>query len=292
MTNLAQLERDYTYCESIIKENSKSFYFTFKQLPKEKAKAVFAIYTFCRFADDRADQHAPANKRLHEVDQLEHDLSLFQKGYVIDQPMWRALRDVFQRYEMDIQPFFDQIKGQRMDIAFERLETVEDVEQYSYYVAGTVGLMLLPIIASETDRDLTSQAISLGIGMQFTNILRDIGEDYREMSRVYLPVQEMNRFAYTIEDLSTSTINDNFIMLWEQMAARAESRYDEFMSELHHFDADSQLPVGYASTVYRAILNAVRDNDYQCFTTRNYVRKEEMIRLTGELSLETVQSES
>ncbi|WP_052398501.1 phytoene/squalene synthase family protein [Geomicrobium sp. JCM 19039] len=292
MTNLAQLERDYTYCESIIKENSKSFYFTFKQLPKEKAKAVFAIYTFCRFADDRADQHAPASKRLHDVDQLEHDLSLFQKGYVINQPMWRALRDVFQRYEMDIQPFFDQIKGQRMDIAFERLETVEDVEQYSYYVAGTVGLMLLPIIASETDRDLTSQAISLGIGMQFTNILRDIGEDYREMSRVYLPVQEMNRFAYTIEDLSTSTINDNFIMLWEQMATRAESRYDEFMSVLHHFDSDSQLPVGYASTVYRAILNAVRDNDYQCFTTRNYVPKEEMIRLTGELSLETVQSES
>lgn len=276
------LEKDYDYCEQIIKHHSKSFYYAFSKLPRKKAQAIYAVYAFCRLADDTVDMIEEKELKISQLNQLEEELRLFEKGKMIDQPMWRALNDVFERYQMDIIPFFDQIQGQRMDIDFVAPKTLEDLEHYSSYVAGSVGLMLLPIIASEAKVDLRVEANSLGVAMQITNILRDVGEDLKDINRIYLPQQLLEEENYSLESLRNNERNEQFIRVWEKLATHAEKLYDQFNDSIHYFDVESRLPVLVSANVYRGILNAVRKKEYDCFSKRQFVTPVEMQKLTSQ----------
>lgn len=280
--NLNRLEEDYRYCEDIIKRHSKSFYYAFKRLPKQKARAVFAIYAFCRLADDSVDNSSTKEEQELALNGLRQDLFLFEQHEEKDHPLWRALRDVFNRYDMSLQPFYDQLFGQRMDIYFRSPETMEEVEEYSYYVAGSVGLMLLPIIASEAEVDLREHSVNLGIAMQLTNMLRDVGEDYFDNGRIYLPMLELEKEGYTTKELHQQQINPGFIRVWEKMAVRAEELYDIFSGEILYFDEDSQFPVLLSAQIYRGIIQAVRDHKYDCLKRRNYVSPIVMKRIYQE----------
>lgn len=276
-----QLQADFAYCETIIKKHSKSFYYAFSQLPPEKANAVYAIYAFCRTADDCADSNQPHKHKLESLQRLKKELDLFRDQAEMDHPLWRALRRVFTEYNMDIQPFYDQLTGQWMDLKFSIPKNMQELETYSYHVAGSVGLMLLPILASKAAANLRPSAIDLGTAMQITNILRDVGEDLHKKQRIYLPEEEMERFGYTQADLRQGLINGNFVKLWEKLAKRAESLYDHFYGSIDLFDVDSKMPLSLSAGVYRGILDAVRSNGYDCFSKRNYVTKETMIKISA-----------
>lgn len=279
--NAEQTRADYAYCEAIIKKHSKSFYYAFSRLPPDKANAVYAIYAFCRTADDCADSNQPLTEKLESLQRLKRELDSFRDRADVDHPLWRALRRVFTDYEMDVQPFYDQLAGQLADLHFSIPRTMHELERYSYYVAGSVGLMLLPVLASQASGDLRPSAIQLGIAMQITNILRDVGEDYHQKQRIYLPQEEMERFRYTQADLRESLVNENFINLWERLAKHAEGLYERFYSSIHLFDADSRLPLSLSAGVYRGILDAVRGNDYDCFSKRGYVTKDKMTMISA-----------
>ncbi|WJY27126.1 MULTISPECIES: phytoene/squalene synthase family protein [Sporosarcina] len=282
MTRTVSLQEDFRYCEQVIKRHSKSFYYAFSRLPDRKAQAVFAIYAFCRSADDSVDENTGSAAQLAALDQLASELDRFSRRQEPDHPLWRALRHVFDTYDMDLGPFYDQLKGQRMDISFTAPRTMEDVEAYSYYVAGSVGRMLLPIIASGASADCTPAAVNLGIAMQLTNILRDVGEDYRDKGRVYLPEEEMAKAGYTLEQLAEERITDRFITVWETLAVRSEMLYDQFLQYIGEFDKDSQFAVLASAQVYRRILTSVRHNKYDCFAKRNFVTRREMVRILAE----------
>lgn len=264
-----EIAKAYAYCEKIIKKHSKSFYFAFSKLPKEKANAVYAIYAFCRLADDSIDEAETKEEQAKALKKLTEELKEFEQGVEADQYLWIVLRDVFNRYSMSVQPFYDQIKGQTMDYYFKQPQTMKELEDYSYYVAGSVGLMLLPIIASENHKHLEGEAIALGVAMQLTNILRDIGEDFKEIRRIYLPKDVMAQFGYSEAELAKEVINDVLIQMWEYIASRAEQLYDDLSQSLKHFDKDSQQQVALAAKVYEGIINAVRENRYDCSTMKN-----------------------
>ena len=274
-----QLKADLLYCENIIKKHSRSFYYAFSGLPPEKRDAVYTLYAFCRIADDSVDENPTTAVKRAALNQLRHELDLFSRHEEKDHPLWRALRHVFDTFDMEIQPFYDQLIGQQMDIEFSSPKTLGELEDYSYYVAGSVGVMLLPIIASENRRDLRKAAVDLGVAMQITNVLRDIGEDFYEKNRVYLPEMERSLFGYEKEKLAGRVIDDSFIALWEHLAIRAESLYDAFAGHLDRFDHDSRVPVAIAASAYRDILNVVRENEYDCLTKRNVVSRERMEQL-------------
>ncbi|MGK7379177.1 phytoene/squalene synthase family protein [Planococcus sp. 1R117A] len=282
MTAQMSVPDDFAFCEQIIKRHSKSFYYAFSKLPEEKAQAVYALYAFCRTADDSVDENLGSAAQLAALDKLTDELDRFARKQEINHPLWRALRVVFNKYDMDLEPFYDQIKGQRMDISFSAPQTLEDVETYSYYVAGSVGRMLLPIIASKSKVDCTDSAVSLGVAMQLTNILRDVGEDYRGKRRIYLPTEELKRAGYRVEQLANAEITGSFIEVWEGMAKRAEDLYDEFLECVSNFDEDSRFPVLVSAQVYRGILGSVRQNNYDCFARKNYVTKREMVRILSD----------
>ncbi len=285
-----QLDQDYNYCENIIRQYSNSFYYTFKQLPEEKARAVFAIYAFCRSADDILDQALlTKEEKVQQLQQLENDLRSFEHFEEKSTPLWRALRDVFNRYPMKIEPFYHQIQGQKMDIHFNAMNTIDDVEIYSYLVAGSVGLMLLPILTDEVKPEAEKAAVQLGIALQITNILRDIGEDFDMLERVYLPVSEMNRFNYSMRELEKHIINDSFIQLWERLAGRAEEQYDFFEDHISLFAADSRFQVLMAARVYRQYLSIIRHKNYDCFTEKSSIKRSDVERI---VSLTMIEFES
>lgn len=271
MSNFAKgganmLLQDYKYCENIIKINSKSFYAAFSILPTQKRNSIYAIYAFCRFADDSVDILNSKESLLS----LENSLKQLIIGNTPNTPIFRALSHTFNSYDIDTEPFYDMIRGQLSDFEFVQPNSLKDLSDYSYYVAGTVGLMLLPIIATENQNKLKTVAKALGEAMQFTNILRDVGEDY-DSNRIYLPAELLNKFPNSLEAIKTKTVNYDFIKCWEYLAKLAEENYDFFFKHLYLFDLDSQKAVAKSALYYSEILNVIRKNNYNCLNKRQYV---------------------
>ncbi len=267
-------EKDFKCCEEIIKTNSISFYKAFSKLPYKKSRAIYAIYAFCRICDDIIDE----SNDIDKLESLKKDLSDFENGTTKDESLWRALRVVFNEYDMDIEPFYHMIDGQYMDYNFKNIETQEELERYCYYVAGTVGLMILPIIATENHRELKDIAKDLGYAMQITNILRDIGDDLKK-NRVYLPKGVIYYNGYSYEKLYNKTIDSNFIRIWEEEAILSESLYNKVNNKIKLFDKDSRLAVKLSAEFYKGILKEVRKNNYDCFNKRAVVKNKDKVGL-------------
>ncbi|MEG0323550.1 MAG: phytoene/squalene synthase family protein, partial [Raoultibacter sp.] len=270
---------DFAWCEEVIKTNSKSFYRAFSLLPYPKRESVYALYTFCRAADDCVDRYASKEA----LDSLEQDLVLFFEGHVPESPLWRSLAVVFETFDLEKKPFFDMIEGQRRDLAFKQPETLVELEEYGYYVAGSVGLMLLPILhaRSAVTADLKQSAIDLGVAMQITNILRDVGEDL-DNGRIYLPCEAMADVRYSSFDLENRLRSKAFVTLWETLAHRSEELYLPMQRDAVLLDEDSRLATLSSLFLYRGILDEVRRQEYQCLTKRSVVPKDQAYLLITE----------
>ncbi|MBO9128689.1 phytoene/squalene synthase family protein [Bacillus sp. 165] len=269
---MISLEKAYYKCEDIIKKNSQTFYQAFSLLPREKRNAVWAVYAFCRRVDDIVDE---GDNVIEELEQFHREFVAFLEGKADREDfLWIALQDVFSKFELETKPFYELIEGQRMDVVKYTYSTYEELLHYSYHVASTVGLILLPILAPAKVEHLKQGAISLGLAMQITNILRDIGEDL-ERGRTYLPAQLMKAYGYTVEHLCTGTVNDSFLSLWEHLAKEAENLYNEAFKTIHLYPLTSRIPVEGAARLYRAILDEIRRNQYRVFGRKYFVPDEQ-----------------
>lgn len=268
-------------CELVIRRHSKTFHKAFSRIvDRGKRSAIYAVYAFCRYADDLADEGGDAAA----LSRLERDLVSLRDGRTPDDFRFRALRRAADRYYpggYDFRPFFEMIEGQRRELAHGPYETVDELLGYCYLVAGTVGVMLAPILADGHDEHHERFGIRLGEAMQLTNILRDIGEDARN-GRIYLPRDLMRAHGYREEDLRNGTINDAFIALFEDIAGRAEQAFDEALRDTEIFPVDTRLSVAAALVLYRGILDACRKNGYDVFTKKNFVPTAEKLRLIRE----------
>ncbi|MCO8287159.1 phytoene/squalene synthase family protein [Tetragenococcus halophilus] len=273
--NFKKRKKEFDYCEKIIQRHSKSFYAAFSQLPKKKAQSIYAIYAFCRMADDIVDE----KKDAEQLQELFQQLAAFEAGNVPDEPTWLALEVVFKEFPMDIRPFYDMLVGQRMDLNFQQPQTWQELSEYAYYVAGSVGLMLLPVLSDKTDQ-IIPHAKRLGEAMQLTNILRDIGEDLY-IGRIYLPQKKMQRYNVTMEDLKKQKVTQNFIELWESIAKYAEKLYQKSLNMMPYIKKDARQPLLSAIIIYAELLPEIRRNQYDVFNKRQAVstrKKLELIR--------------
>lgn len=259
-----KLETAHQICEKIIRENSRSFYAAFKDLPLKKRQAVFSIYAFCRKVDDAIDLHHD----LNELNTFEAYLDQINSDIVFEDPVMIALQDGVKRYHIDLKPFYEMIEGQRMDVNFSQPKNEKELLDYCYHVASTVGLMLLPVLAEKHQAQLRECSIHLGYAMQITNILRDVGED-ASMGRIYLPKDDMH--SQILEAIQTKTVNPEFKVLWEKWAHQAEVYYELASDQLYLFDEDSRLPLCQSLVYYKAILYAVRKANTDCLSKRQSV---------------------
>ncbi|MFD2216313.1 phytoene/squalene synthase family protein [Metabacillus endolithicus] len=279
---MVNVEIAYRQCEQMIRQHSQTFYKAFSLLPEEKRKAVWAVYAFCRIVDDIVDEGSSPHE---ELKQFEQEFTLFLNGVMPlnNQYMWVALKDAFSRFQLDDKPFFDMLKGQGMDLVKTRYETMNEVLDYSYHVASTVGLMLLPILAPKEKVALKDGAIALGLGMQITNILRDIGEDLQR-DRVYIPKELLLKYHYSHLELQHGIINSDFIQLWEHMAQEAEMYYTRALETMHLYPIASRTPVKASALFYREILRKIRDQGYRVFSEKQFVTNDEKSTILSRIS--------
>ena len=269
--------RRIKYCEDIIKTNSYTFYKAFSKITnKSKREAVYVVYAFCRYADDLIDEH----KDTKGLIQLQTELTYFVSGKSPKHDIFKALRIIKKMYPegYDYKPFFDMIHGQFLDTSKKEYETVDDLLGYCYYVASSVGYMLLPILAPENHKTLENFALKLGYAMQITNILRDVGEDFVQ-GRVYIPQALLKKHNVSIEEEMKKGPSKNFIKVFEELETIARNFYDEALEEIDSFSKDVKGPLLYAAILYRAILDKIRENKYQVFHQKNFLTDKEKMKV-------------
>ncbi len=262
------LDECYRHCRDIARANSKTFYLSSLFLAPEKRRAVWAVYAFCRTADDIVDQVTPAAERLAAIDYWERALLAAYSGNADDRIMV-ALYDAISRFEIPMQPALDLLRGARLDITVRRYATYNDLREYCYLVASTVGLLTSPILGYSSDAAL-DYGVALGRAMQMTNILRDVGEDAR-MGRIYLPLDEMQHFGYTESSIFEEVVDDAFVALMKFQIDRVRRLYAEAEPGIALLAAESRYTVRLALTLYRQILGSIEANHYDVYTKRAYV---------------------
>lgn len=283
MRTLASRSEAYEMCRKITAKYAKTFYLGTLLMPEEKRRAVWAIYAWCRRTDELVDGAQARLTTPETLDRWEQQLESVFAGQPIDD-LDVALVDTLQQYSIDIQPFRDMIAGQRMDLYRSRYETFEELKLYCYRVAGTVGLMTTPIwgvdhSVSQAPWDCQQEAynpieeaIALGIALQLTNILRDVGED-AQRGRIYIPLEELALFNYTEEDLFKGVVDERWRELMRFQIQRARKFYNQADKGIRRLNRDARWPVWSAWMLYQGILDVIEQNEYDVFTKRAFVPK-------------------
>ncbi|VEU82264.1 phytoene/squalene synthase family protein [Acholeplasma hippikon] len=281
---MSQLRRDYKKCERIIKKNSKTFYKAFSMLTNEdKKNAVYAVYAYCRYADDIIDQ----SNDLAALNQLKKELDDFVRNEEVNNFIFRALLDVRKKFyqDFDFKPFYDMLEGQYMDLNFKPINSLEELRNYATKVASSVGMMLTPILAPNGNKEkLDLVSYHLGVGMQITNILRDIGEDYK-INRIYLPSDLMSKYNYKISDLAIGLINDDFMNLFNEIAFTAKTHYRIALENMDVFPKEERQILTYALVLYREIIDVIIENGYDVFSRKQSVSEMRKIKLIKEYTI-------
>lgn len=279
MRSLVSCAEAYELCRQITAKYSKTFYLGTLLMPKEKRKAIWAIYVWCRRTDELVDGPLAKTTTLETLDRWEDDLETIFAGTPLENADV-ALVDTLERYPLPIEAFRDMIAGQRMDLKRNRYKTFDELELYCYRVAGTVGLMSNAVLGVDHRNQgapwqgdeyiPTEEAIALGIANQLTNILRDVGEDARR-DRVYLPQEDLALFDYTEADLFNGVVDERWRELMRFEIQRARKFYQDAESGIRHLSPDSRWPVWAALMLYQGILDVIEKNDYDVFSQRAYV---------------------
>nr|ACY70875.1 phytoene synthase [Zea luxurians]ACY70876.1 phytoene synthase [Zea luxurians] len=270
------LKEAYDRCGEICEEYAKTFYLGTMLMTEERRRAIWAIYVWCRRTDELVDGPNANYITPTALDRWEKRLEDLFTGRPYDM-LDAALSDTISRFPIDIQPFRDMIEGMRSDLRKTRYNNFDELYMYCYYVAGTVGLMSVPVmgIAPEskaTTESVYSAALALGIANQLTNILRDVGEDARR-GRIYLPQDELAQAGLSDEDIFKGVVTNRWRNFMKRQIKRARMFFEEAERGVTELSQASRWPVWASLLLYRQILDEIEANDYNNFTKRAYVGK-------------------
>jgi phytoene synthase len=256
---------------------SKSFYFATKFFPPELARAAHSVYWFCRTTDDIVDEATDANQAGIALDGWEADLRDALEGREVDDPVLRLFAETQRQYGIPAQYPLDLVAGMRMDLGMDqdgwRYQTFDQLRVFCYRVASVVGLMMMHVIGlrkGASFEEATARATDLGIAMQLTNILRDIGEDLRR-ARVYLPLHEIAAHGYSIDALEQGLRYSEFADLMRFQCERARGFYASGESGIELLSERGRFAVQVAARVYAGILQRIERSGYDVFDKRAVV---------------------
>jgi 15-cis-phytoene synthase len=259
----ASLRKAYRQAEKITAQHSKSFYFASALLPEEKRSAVRALYAFCRTVDDIVDESLDAERGA----QLDYWRGMVETASFSDNDLVAAAwADTLARYHIPRHYALQLIDGVARDLFQSRYQTFDELTTYCYGVASTVGLMSMHIVGFNNN-DAVPYAIKLGVALQMTNILRDVGEDYRS-GRLYLPREEMAFYGIHESDIAEGRITDNWRQFMKFQIDRTRQLYEASWAGVKLLEREGQLAVGAASVFYQGILDEIEKKDYNVFTRR------------------------
>lgn len=272
-----ELRLAYEHCRQVTRTHAKTFYLATRFLPNKKQRGIFALYALCRYLDDLVDeaedllidQKITPQQMQQQLCFWKEDMQRVFHGGHSDHPVLIAIRDTLNHFHIEAKYPFELLEGVCMDLHKNRFERFDELYRYSYLVASVVGLMTTDIFGFEGDK-AKLHAEHLGIAMQLTNILRDIGEDL-DRNRIYLPQEDLERFGVSEEQLFARRVDDNFRAFMAFQIARAREYYDSAAKGIPMLSADSRLPVAMAHINYSRILNQIEAMDYHVLDRRAYL---------------------
>ena len=266
---LTALEQSYQRAERVTAEWARSFYFASWFLPTAKRRAVFAIYDFCRYADNLVDQRGgrPAERVAEDLTELRSTVERIHAGESPADPRWLALHDTFRRYPIPLPPLLELLEGVALDLGPVAMPDFPSLERYCRQVAGGVGLMIGPVLGVPGG-DTDEAGIRVGIAMQLTNVLRDVREDL-DHDRVYLPADELRMWGISREDLEGRRMSFRLRGFLEFQVCRAREYFESAEQVAGYFPADgSRLTVSLMLRTYAGILDRIEQQRYDVFQSR------------------------
>ena len=253
------------YCQLKAASSGSSFYYSFLFLPPNRRRAITALYAYCREVDDVVDECQDPQIAATKLVWWRTELDRLYAGKP-EHPVTQALLPVLKEFALPQEQLLEIIDGMEMDLQQTRYLDFKALSLYCYRVASVVGLLAAEIFGY-TDRATQKYAHDLGMAFQLTNIIRDVGEDARR-GRVYLPIDELQRFNVPVADILNSRYSDNFKALMEFQIERAEQYYAQAMSQLPAADRKSQRPGLVMAAIYRTVLEEIKRDGCQVLSQR------------------------
>jgi phytoene synthase len=263
---MSVLDEAYDRCEAITRSEAKNFSYGIRLLPPEKRRAMSALYAFARRVDDIGDGAAGEAEKWVALGQVRDALDALERGSVpADDVVLVGLLDATERYGLPVDALRELVTGCEMDCSTIRYDTWEDLAAYCRCVAGSIGRLSLAIFGC-TDPDRGRElADTLGLGLQLTNVLRDIVEDRDVMGRVYLPGEDLARFGVG-PDVSGSPEALSAVVRFE--CGRARALYGEGLDLLDLLDRRSRACVSAMAGIYRRLLERIEAEPLEVFDHR------------------------
>jgi len=244
-----------------------SFYYAFLALPRRQREAIIAVWDFCRVVDDEVDEpgdRTPAQQREALAGWRQEIARCYGGGPTT--PQGQALQPWIAEFNLTRQAFDDLVDGVEMDLDRTRYETFEALQEYCWRVASTVGLICIEVFGQRS-KEARDYAWHLGIALQLTNIIRDVGTDL-ERDRVYLPQAELRQFGCTDDDLKAGRISQPVRELMAFQAARAREYYDRASAMLATLEPRPLVAAEIMARIYRETLARIEAAGYDVFSTR------------------------
>ena len=257
----AQYRRAYQQCRAITREHSRTFFIASALMRAEHRRAIQALYAFCRVSDDivdRNDGDRAADLRAWRQRSLGSNPG--------DDPVALAWADTCVRYHIPRQYAEQLLDGVAGDLNPRRYETFADLSHYCYAVASTVGLMVMHIVGY-AGNEAIPYAVKLGVALQMTNILRDVGEDWRN-GRLYLPEAELAAYGLGDDDIAAGVVDDRWREFMRFQIARTRQLFAEALPGVALLGGSSRFAVQAAAELYAAILDDIEAHDYDVFNRR------------------------
>ena len=250
----------------VTRRSRSNFFFAFLALPRRRRDALYAVYAFCRTVDDIADLGSDPGVQRKELARWRADIARCYEGGALEHPLAHQLAAAVRDFGLPRAALEAIVDGCEMDLTHATYETAEDLDPYCYRVASAVGLCCIEIFGY-TDPRARQYAVSLGMALQLTNIIRDVGADARN-GRVYVPQADLRRFGVTSDDLRAGRYGEPFVALMAHQAARARAFYADARAAFPSVDARSLVPAEIMGRIYSALLEAIEARRFRVFDAR------------------------
>ena len=245
----------------------------FISLGRERKRDITIFYAFCRVIDDIADSSeiSVAEKRVR----LEAWRKMLRAADADEVPLAHDVRSLIDKYSLSIAMLEEIIAGVEMDLSISRYATFEELRVYCYRVASAVGLVSIEIFGYRNPR-CKEYALELGLALQMTNIIRDVGKDLLD-GRVYLPQEDLTRFNYSETELQDRQYNERFVRLMEFEAIRAREFFSLAAAALPSEDRRAMVPAQIMSSIYRGLLRQMELDKFRVFEKEYRLSKMEKV---------------
>ena len=253
------------YVQDKAAASGSSFYYAFLFLPKPRRAAITAFYSFCREIDDVVDEVTDPGVAATKLAWWRTEVAQSFAGQP-RHPVMKALMPHAGAYGIEARQLHEVVDGCQMDLDQTRYLDFPALRLYCHRVAGVVGEVAARIFG-QTENATTQYAHKLGLALQLTNIIRDVGEDALR-GRIYLPVNELQQFDVKAHEVLNRVHSERFVALMKFQATRAHAAYDEALTLLPAADRRTQKPGLMMASIYRTLLREIESDDFQVLNQR------------------------